>query len=286
MDPLTRLALAAKDGDRRALDQLVEGSYEQVWRLCARFVDDQCADDLAQDTFIQPLVPFQLPWPGLARTWLLAIARNTCIDELRTRSRRRRRDASLGARLLVGGQVVDDIGQEIGVSDALARLAPERREAFVLTQLLGLSYQEAAEACACPPGTVGSRVARARADLPEDLEHARQDRDPSENGYTNVTSMYPIARPMTTDTVRPSGAETPGRCVGRLSIERDVARLIFAWPSEAPRTPPGSPPWAMAGSPSRYAAFGARRRRLRAASIATSPKTRTSTTKANSCHYD
>ena len=83
------------------------------------------------------------------------------------------------------------------MSDALARLAPERREAFVLTQLLGLSYQEAAEVCACPPGTIGSRVARARADLLEDLEHARQDRDDSENGYANVTSMYPIARPMT-----------------------------------------------------------------------------------------
>ena len=58
VDALTRLALAAKDGDRRALDQLVEGIYEQVWRLCARLVDDQCADDLAQDTFIQPLVPY------------------------------------------------------------------------------------------------------------------------------------------------------------------------------------------------------------------------------------
>jgi RNA polymerase sigma-70 factor (ECF subfamily) len=73
------------------------------------------------------------------------------------------------------------------VSDALARLAPERREAFVLTQLLGLSYQEAAEVCACPPGTIRSRVARARADLLEDL-----DRSSAENGYANVTGMYPV----------------------------------------------------------------------------------------------
>jgi RNA polymerase sigma-70 factor (ECF subfamily) len=83
------------------------------------------------------------------------------------------------------------------VSEALARLAPERKEAFVLTQLLGLSYQEAADVCSCPPGTIRSRVARARADLLDDLEHASQDRSSAENGYAKVTSMYPITRPMT-----------------------------------------------------------------------------------------
>ena len=93
--------------------------------------------------------------------------------------------------------VTDDIGQEIGVSDVLARLAPERREAFVLTQLLGLSYQEAAEICACPPGTIRSRVARARAELLEALARERQDRTVSDGSYAIVTSMYPITRHMT-----------------------------------------------------------------------------------------
>ncbi|MER7080503.1 sigma factor-like helix-turn-helix DNA-binding protein, partial [Saccharopolyspora kobensis] len=44
-------------------------------------------------------------------------------------------------------------------------LDPERREALLLTQVLGLSYQETAEVCGCPIGTVRSRVARAREDL-------------------------------------------------------------------------------------------------------------------------
>ena len=47
----------------------------------------------------------------------------------------------------------------------LAGLDPERRAAFALTQLLRLSYQEAAEVCDCPTGTIRSRVARAREDL-------------------------------------------------------------------------------------------------------------------------
>jgi RNA polymerase sigma-70 factor, ECF subfamily len=198
VDALTRSALAARTGDRGALDQLVEGCYEQVWRLCARLVDDQCADDLTQDTFIHTVRALpNFRGDASARTWILAIARNRCIDELRTRRRRQHRDASLGARLLVDGQAVEDIGQEVGVSDALAALAPQRREAFVLTQLLGLSYQEAAEVCSCPPGTIRSRVARARADLIDNLEREGQDRSTAESGYANVTSMYPITRPMT-----------------------------------------------------------------------------------------
>ena len=41
----------------------------------------------------------------------------------------------------------------------------DRREALLLTQVLGLSYAEAAEICGCPVGTIRSRVARARDDL-------------------------------------------------------------------------------------------------------------------------
>lgn len=55
------------------------------------------------------------------------------------------------------------------MTDLLARLDADRREAFVLTQLLGLPYAEAAEVAGCPIGTIRSRVARARADLVDSL---------------------------------------------------------------------------------------------------------------------
>jgi RNA polymerase sigma-70 factor (ECF subfamily) len=51
----------------------------------------------------------------------------------------------------------------IVLEDLLAALPRDRREAFVLTQILGLPYDEAAERSDCPVGTVRSRVARARA---------------------------------------------------------------------------------------------------------------------------
>ncbi|MGP0031203.1 MAG: sigma-70 family RNA polymerase sigma factor [Acidimicrobiales bacterium] len=196
MDALTRLALAARDGDRGSLDRLVEGIYDQVWRLCARLVDEQCADDLAQDTFVRAVRALPtFRGEASARTWLLAIARNTCMDELRTRGRRRRRDASL-APGTTGAGTTGDAGQQIDVTDLLARLTRDRREAFVLTQMLGLSYREAAQVCACPPGTIRSRVARARADLLDALDHTGP-APSSDGGYSSVTSMYPMTRDMT-----------------------------------------------------------------------------------------
>jgi RNA polymerase sigma-70 factor (ECF subfamily) len=55
--------------------------------------------------------------------------------------------------------------------ELLASLTPDRREAFVLTQELGMSYEEAALVVGCPVGTIRSRVSRARSDL---LQAVRQ----------------------------------------------------------------------------------------------------------------
>lgn len=56
------------------------------------------------------------------------------------------------------------MGDGAAVTDLPGRLSPDRREAFVLAQLLGLAY---AEVAGCPVSTIRSRVARARADLVE-----------------------------------------------------------------------------------------------------------------------
>jgi RNA polymerase sigma-70 factor (ECF subfamily) len=61
------------------------------------------------------------------------------------------------------------VGESAAVGDLLARLSPDRREAFLLTQLLGLPHAEAAEVAGCPVGAIRSRVARAPADPVEAL---------------------------------------------------------------------------------------------------------------------
>lgn len=178
MDALTRLAHTARGGDDAALEAFIDGAYEPVWRLCASLVDNESAEDLAQETFIRVVRALpQFRGEASAKTWLLAIARNTCMDELRSRTRRRRRDTALQAGY-DGGDHAPDASQEVAIADLVSRLEPERRAAFVLTQLLGLSYQEAAQVCECPVGTIRSRVARARVDLVGLLEPAAHRRAP------------------------------------------------------------------------------------------------------------
>ena len=63
----------------------------------------------------------------------------------------------------------DPTADGASVTDLLARLDADRREAFVLTQLLGLSYAEAAEVAGCRSAPSGRGVARARADLVDSL---------------------------------------------------------------------------------------------------------------------
>ena len=165
MEDLERLAAAAVDGDPLAAAALVRATLSDVWRLCAALGDRQSADDLTQETYLRAFGSLhRFEGRSSLRTWLLSIARRVCADAVRSRRRRRltlvREDAELEA--LGTGSDGDQVGEGAAVADLLARLDPDRREAFVLTQLLGLPYAEAAEVAGCPVGTIRSRVARAR----------------------------------------------------------------------------------------------------------------------------
>ena len=170
MDELTRVLVAARDGDRQALRSFVDLSQPSVWRFVAHQVGRADADDVTQDVYVRA-------WRALpafrhdasARTWLLAIARRAGVDALRRRGRRARIGARLAARPTVGPS---DPPSAQALEDLVTGLEPGRRAAFVLTQLLGCSYAEAAAVCAVPVGTVRSRVARARADLVDQLRAA------------------------------------------------------------------------------------------------------------------
>ncbi|RBY95848.1 RNA polymerase subunit sigma [Blastococcus sp. TF02-8] len=168
MDDLARTAADAADGDPLAAAHLVRATQSDVWRLCAALGDRDSADDLTQETYLRAFAALhRFEGRSTVRTWLLSIARRVCADAVRSRRRRRltlvREPADL--ELLSAEAAVDDVGEGVVVTDLLARLDGDRREAFVLTQLLGLSYAEAAEVADCPVGTIRSRVARARADL-------------------------------------------------------------------------------------------------------------------------
>jgi RNA polymerase sigma-70 factor (ECF subfamily) len=164
VDELTRLFVDARDGDRLALSSAIRATQGDVWRLAASLVGPGDADDVTQDVYLR----MYRALPGFradasARTWLFVIVRRACVDLLRRRGRQRRLSDSLAPDVIDPTVCGPDTTVPI---DAIIRgLPPDRRDAFVLTQLLGCSYEETAQICEVPVGTIRSRVARAREQL-------------------------------------------------------------------------------------------------------------------------
>ncbi|MFI5887027.1 sigma-70 family RNA polymerase sigma factor [Streptomyces sp. NPDC051554] len=163
----TAWTLAARGGDSRAVEHFVRALQRDVSRYVTYLgADPQAAEDLTQDTFLRALGSLhRFEGRSSARSWLLSIARRVVADSLRRRaSRPRLSDTGDWQRAAERAQPRGLPGLDDGVAliGLLAALPDERREAFILTQLLGLSYAEAALVSDCPVGTIRSRVARAR----------------------------------------------------------------------------------------------------------------------------
>jgi RNA polymerase sigma-70 factor (ECF subfamily) len=163
-EAVTALALAAARGNSRALERLIKATQQDVWRFVAYLADASCADDLTQETFLRAIGAIQrFSGRSSARTWLLAIARRVVADHVRrARSRPRTAHHTDPEHLLHRNRPARGFEDVVEVTTMIADLSAEQREALLLTQLLGLSYADAAVVCGCPVGTIRSRVARAR----------------------------------------------------------------------------------------------------------------------------
>lgn len=168
-DAATTLALAAGAGDRAALAAFVRATQRDVHRFLAHLCDRGEAEDLTQETYLRALRALpRFAGRSSARTWLLAIARRVAADQVR-RSVTRPRTAAVSDwdTLAAANPAQQNSGftEAVLLRELVADLEPDRRDAFILTQVLDLSYADAAEICDCPVGTIRSRVARAREDL-------------------------------------------------------------------------------------------------------------------------
>ncbi|MGQ0826726.1 MAG: RNA polymerase sigma factor [Actinomycetota bacterium] len=166
MDGLTELLVAARDGDREAFAAFAHALEGDLWRYAAAMVGREEADDVVQDVLVRvwraaPSYRGDAP----ARPWVLAITRRACADAVRDMERARRLRHRLCQAL--PPPVGVDVAEFQALLDAVHSLEPDQRAAFVLTQLVGCSYEETAHVCGVPLGTVRSRVARARVRLVE-----------------------------------------------------------------------------------------------------------------------
>jgi RNA polymerase sigma-70 factor (ECF subfamily) len=146
----------ARSGDLQAFEELVRAYQAEVFRFAWHLTRDRSlAEDVTQETFLRTF-RFMGGFRGEQRfgSWLFSIARNCAMDVLR------RTRASFPDDVPAG--TVADASARAELNAALRSVTPEHREAFLLVEVFGMSYQEAADVLGVAVGTVKSRMFRAR----------------------------------------------------------------------------------------------------------------------------
>jgi RNA polymerase sigma-70 factor, ECF subfamily len=136
--------------------------YNVAYRLTG---NDDDAYDLVQEALLRVRKGLETYQPGSMEAWLSRIVTNVFLDEVR---RRRRRPVEAlpedPERLLPSSPGADEATDSLSddVQAALRRLPEDFRTAVVLCDVVGLSYEEIADALSVPVGTVRSRIHRGR----------------------------------------------------------------------------------------------------------------------------
>lgn len=171
-----RLVQLVQRGDKKAFDILVLKYQHKIIKLISRYVRDSSeVFDVSQEAFLKAyraLPSFR--GESAFYTWLYRIAINTAKNYLIAQGRRPPgADVEIeDAELYEGDSELKEIATpehlllrdeiEKTIFEAIEQLPEDLRTAITLRELEGLSYEEIAEAMACPIGTVRSRIFRAR----------------------------------------------------------------------------------------------------------------------------
>ncbi len=172
-----------RSGDEAAFETLIDRYSGEIYALLYRLnSNDEDARDLSQETFLRAIRSIKsFRGDSALKTWLFRIA----INESRNRFRwwkRRRRDATISLDMTIGDTdltVSDTISdnamnpeesaltreREAALGTVLAEIPDVYREAIVLCDIEGLSYEETATTLGVSIGTVKSRISRGREEL-------------------------------------------------------------------------------------------------------------------------
>ena len=163
-DPVTMVAY------HRALADHSDGLKSYAARMLG---DSFAAEDVAQDSFLALYRHLNQVPPGAYRPWLYRVARNLCLDQLRRRKFKLSlfRDISKDddqpfvpsdEQSHRPDQIAESREANEAIEEAIQMLPPKFREAFLLCEVEGMSYEDAAAVLDCPVKTVSTRLFRAR----------------------------------------------------------------------------------------------------------------------------
>lgn len=185
MDPDQRLVNRALAGELSAFEELIEPHGPVVFRVAARVVGRQDAEDVAQEALLRAFHRLdRFTGRGAFRAWLLQIAHNTALNELA-----RRTPEPAGATEDLGSgsgsaprsaergpaRLLEDAERRERLELKLSEMRDEHRAVLVLRDLEGLAYDQIAEITDTPVGTVKGRLHRARNELIDLMRHNTYD---------------------------------------------------------------------------------------------------------------
>ena len=164
----------AQRGDERAFALIVRAYEAPIFNYVLRMVGDRAlAEDLTQDVFLRVFRGLR----GYSRrarftTWLFQVAKNRVIDEMRAAERRPR--SLVAIEDAPQFEVVDAPIEQSEAIDILLsevdRLSPDLKEALLLRDIAGLSYNEISDTLEVTLATVKWRIFKAREEVQQALE--------------------------------------------------------------------------------------------------------------------
>lgn len=168
----------AQAGRLDAFDALIRRYEKPVVSFCMRMTGSrEDAEELAQEAFVRVYKHLNRIEPRAKfSTLLFGIARNLALNHIRNRKRRGRDMAQSLTTEQGADMAMPDNTQRPDraasvtelrtlIEKGLERLSPDHREVIVLREMQGLDYSEIGKIVGCRPGTVKSRIARAREQL-------------------------------------------------------------------------------------------------------------------------
>ncbi len=160
--------------DRDAQRELYARTHQRIYRVLLRMTrDEDAAFDLAQETYIRAFARIdQFDGRSAVSTWLYRIAVTEALQHLRREKRRnsRLREAAENAPQPPAQMGLGRHADRLDVRDALDSLDDDDRLILLLRYQEDLDYNVIAEITGCAPGTVASRLHRARHRLREILD--------------------------------------------------------------------------------------------------------------------
>jgi RNA polymerase sigma-70 factor, ECF subfamily len=150
--------------------RLIEAEIPRLRRYARALLRDQDrADDLVQDTLLRGIDKVRLFRSGDVRAWLFTIMHNQYVNSVR-------RSVRQGEQIVVEKVQLTSPAPQLPnlelreLESAIARLTEEQRTTLLLVSLEGRKYEEVAQICDVPIGTVRSRLSRAREELRRMME--------------------------------------------------------------------------------------------------------------------